>query len=456
MPLLDVEKLFVYRSTQETVRIPVKNAGTGQLMLLNVRPIGECEPHIHVDLDKDTIEAQDLTHITVTIRNYWKPAAIRFDTNCKRTGRIIYVLCFKSSQTPNLWLLPSENCSEDQVFFQSPEPYLQLPLIVQSDQHNPLKFSFCPIESEGENASEDPGASREVAIYSEETGEKISSQGDGQRYQILNSQKTPCFCFARIYFPPAVMRDQSDEQTIRLKVCTNSQLSGLETQEISMTFAKIEVTSIVERRFWSRWRKKRIAELKIKNLGTHPVRICSIPTDLDKIEVKCFETDSGKITIRYPLVIPEKQSRKIGILIKLRLKEWLWGGTDIREVSLQIFANGAFNPEDANVFASKVKIKSAGIFGLLLLAIIAVCGIVPFRYSFFPRSSRDIFVSSRPQGQRVIVDKEFVTTTPTLLKLDGDSEVQIGGSGKYRVEDIKNDYIFYENAGSDSQIEEKK
>ena len=240
MPLLHIEEqFFACESPKSTVQIPVKNAGTGQLMLLHVHPIGECEPHVRINVSEDTIGAKDSTHITVTIGNYWKPAAIRFDTNCGRTGKIIYVLRFKTFPMPNLWLLPSESCSEDQVFFRSPEPYLRLPLIIQSDQHKPLKFSFCPIESDREDTSGDPGASREVVVYSEKTGRKISFREDEQHYQILNSQKTPCLCFARIYFSPAVVPDQPNEQTIRLKVCTNSQLSDLKTQEISMKFPKI-------------------------------------------------------------------------------------------------------------------------------------------------------------------------------------------------------------------------
>ena len=476
MPLLDVEKLFVYRSTQETVRRPVKNTGSGQLMLLKVYAIGECESHVHIDVSEDTIKAKGSTYITVKITgDYWKPAAIRFDTNCKRAGQIIYVLRFKSSQTPNLWLLPSENCSEDQVFFQNPEPYLQLPLIVQSDQHNPLKFSFCPIESEGEDASEDPGASREVVIYSEETGRKISFRIDEQRYQILNSQKTPCLCFVRIYFPPAVIDDKLGEQAIRLKICTNSQLSELETQEISMTFAKIEVIPIVKRDFRSRLWKKQIAELKIKNLGTHPVRIFGIPIDPDKIRMKYPETNRGKTSIDYPIVIPEKRSRKIGITIKLSFKEWLWSGMDVRKVSLPIFANGAFDPKNADVFASKVEMQNllpsfmtrllavvslVSLVFLISLVALAICGIAPLKFLSFSQSTHDVFVSSEPQGQRVIVDvivdKDDVTT-PTLLKLDADAEIQIGDSGKRRVRDVLEDgHIFFPNERWDSQTEEKK
>ena len=202
--------------------------------------------------------------------------------------------------------------------------------------------------------------------------------------------------------------------------------------------------------------------MKIENLGNHPVRIFGIPTDIDKIEVKDPETNSGKTPIDYPIVIPEGQIRKIGITIKSSFTEWLWRGTDISKVSLSIFANGAFNPEDANVFASKPKIRNllppwvTILLALAALAAITIWGIPLIKFLFFSPSSRDIFVSSQSQGQDVVVDGEFETTTPTLLKLDRDSEIEIGDSGKRHVEDSESDYIFHENGGSDSQMKEGK
>ena len=221
------------------------------------------------------------------------------------------------------------------------------------------------------------------------------------------------------------------------------------------------VKPIVKRNFWAGFRKPKIVELQISNLGTHPIQISNILTDLDKLEVKYLKTDNEKDHIHYPIVVPEKQSRKIGIAIK-----WFCKGTDLCKVPLQIYTNDKFYPEDPNVFACEAGIQSKLIFWLMLLGV-AICGITLLKF-LFSQSSHDVFVSSKPQGQHVIVSskrqgqhvivgKNIKVTTPTLLKLDADAEIQIGDSGKRRVRDVLEDgCIFFPNERWHSQTEEKK
>ena len=146
MSAKDLKQPFKYR---------VKNVGNGPLKLWDVFPIGECSPYIQIDFNEEAIEFNDSTYVRVTIGDYWEPVEIQFDTNCQRTGEVIYVLRPRDSQGPNLWLFPNEKYNRDQVCFRDPERYLQLPIIVQSQQDNPLELNFCSIESGGENTSED-------------------------------------------------------------------------------------------------------------------------------------------------------------------------------------------------------------------------------------------------------------------------------------------------------------
>ena len=225
-----------------------------------------------------------------------------------------------------------------------------------------------------------------------------------------------------------------------------------------MKFAGIEVRPIVKRDPWSRFRRKKNVELEIRNLDTHSVRISSIPTDLDKVEVTYLKTDKGKIPIQETFQIEEGQSLKIGVKIRSSLKEWFWSGTNLCEVPLQIYTSGAFNPEDASVFAGEARIQSMrSCWITIAIAIVIVCGIALSKLLFFPQSNYDVSVSSKPQGRNVIVNNKFVATTPTLLKLDGDSEIEIGDSDKRRVRDVLEDgCIFFPNERWDSQTEEKK
>ena len=157
---------------------------------------------------------------------------------------------------------------------------------------------------------------------------------------------------------------------------------NLKIQEILMKFAGIEVKPIVKRDRWSRLRRKKSVELEIRNLGTYPVRISSIPTDLDKVEVKYLKTDKGKTSIHYPFKIAEGQSLKIGVKIRSNLKEWLWSGTNLCEIPLQIYTSGAFNPKNSSVLACEARIQSMRSCWITI-AIGIVCGIALSRFSIF-------------------------------------------------------------------------
>lgn len=210
-----------------------------------------------------------------------------------------------------------------------------------------------------------------------------------------------------------------------------------------MKFAGIEVEPIVKRDPWSRFLRKKKVELEITNLEPHSVRIVSIPTDLDKVEVTYFKTDKGEIPIHYPFKIPEGQSLKIGVKIRSNLMEWFWSGTNLCKVPLQIYTSGAFNPKDANVFAGEARIQSMRSCWITI-AIVIICGIALSKLLFFSQSNYDVSVSSKPQGQRVIVGDDIVTT-PTFLKLDGNEQIQLGNSGSYPVKDVlENDRIFFQ------------
>ena len=66
MPLLDVEKqLFVCKPSETTIQICVKNAGTEDLRLLDVYPIGDSRDHIQVDFCTEPIPPKYSIDITV-------------------------------------------------------------------------------------------------------------------------------------------------------------------------------------------------------------------------------------------------------------------------------------------------------------------------------------------------------------------------------------------------------
>ncbi len=435
MPLLDIEKpLFVCKPFETTVQIPVKNVGNHPLRLQKVVPIGECAFYIKIDPWEQQIGPKESTDITVKIEDYWKPAKIQFETNCRRTGKTVYVLRPQNSRGPNLWMLPNENYNEDQVFFRDPEQHLRLPVIVQSHQDNPLELNFCPTELKGEKASESSYASRETAAFCEETKRKTSRQGNGPCYQILNSQGTYQLHSIHIYFSPAVIRDGPGEQEIQLRICTNSYLTELRSQEVSIKLPKVKNRLIARRGFWSKLRKTKIAELQIENLATYPVRIFKILADPNKIQVIYLETNGKRTNVHYPIVIPENDSKKICFAIKSSLKEWLWSGTDLCKQRVKICSNTTFNPENSSVFANKVKIQSERTFWLTLGIVIFTISVSLFL--FFRQLEYDVMVLSSPHGQVVHIDGRSVGQTPIKLKVKESSEIQIGNSRTRHVKDV--------------------
>ena len=451
MPLLDIEKqLFVVRKNDEkTIQITVKNAGTGPLELQDVFPIGECKSHIDINFSRNLIEEQASAIIDVTINNYWKPVEIQFDTNCPRTGKIIYVLRWENFRGPNLWLFPDKKYNSDQVFFHDPEPYLQLPMIVQSNSDNPLELDFY-LKLNGNSVT-----SHEIDVYCGETDRKVSRQGKERHYQILNIQKENYQVhFANIHFP--MIENGPVGQAIQLKICTNSRLTELRKQEISIQLTKLEVTP--EENLCLRLRKENPIELKLKNSGPHPLRIFGIPTDLDKIEVEYLETDNEKTEVSYPIVIQKDKSKNLGITIKSSFKERLWSsidlskgrlrsGIDLSNVSIPIYANTVSDPQSYKVSPCEMKMQSTRSFLIVLIALIVfifalICLVVFFM--FFREPEPAVIVSSYPHGQTVRVDRKEAGTTPTLLKVKGNARIQIGSSDERQVKDVqKEGTIFF-------------
>ena len=446
MPLLDIEKqLFICENQEGTIQITVKNAGTDSLKLRDVFPIGECRNYVHINFHNQAINPNDTTDIEVAIDDYWKPVEIQVDTNCPRTGKIIYVLRPENTQGPNLWLFPDEKYNRDQVFFQDSEPRLQLPIIVQSNSNKPLEIDFCSIKLVDKNANENSLAQLKIAVYCGETGREINRQGNELRYQIVNTQEDYQVHSACIYFSQDMLQDGSVGQAIQFEICTNSHLTEFREQEISIQLTKLEVTPIVKGNRWLRLKKKKRVELEIKNSGAQPLRIFSIPTDLDKIEVKYLKTDSGKAEVSYPIVIRGNESKKLGITIKSSFKEWLWDGTDLSNISVLIYANSACDPKDSYVFADEHKIGDGHKIGrvpifevaevtLVLIFIIALLT----HLLFLLHSKREVIVSSYPHGQTVRVDGEEAGTTPTLLKVKGNARIRIGSSDEMLVKNVPN------------------
>ena len=450
MPLLDIEKqLFVCSNKARTIQITVKNAGTGPLELRDVFPIGECRDYIHVYFNNEAIKPNDTTDIEVTIDDYWKPAEIQFDTNCPRTGKIIYVLRPANFNFPNLWLFPSEKYNRDQVFFHDPEPHLQLPIIVRSNSENPLEIDFCPSV-----------APCKIAVYCGKTGREINHQGNERRYQIVNTQNDYRVHSACIYFSQDVFQNGYVAQEIQLKICTNSKLKALREQKISIQLTKLEVTP--EKNLCLRLRKENPIELELKNSGPHPLRIFGIPTDLDKIEVEYLETDNEKTQVSYPIVIQKDKSKKLGITIKSSFKEWLWSGIDLSNVSIPIYANTVSDPQSYKVSRCKMKMEKNRNFWIGLVALVGLIlfglilfGLILFGVfsGFFQSSEKEVIVSSYPHGQTVRVDGEEFGTTPTLLKVKENARIQIGSSDERQVKDVQKEWtIFF--PGSERQVKD--
>ena len=457
MPLLYIEKrLFVCEWKKKTVQIGVKNAGNDPLKLRKVFPIGECQDNVNVEFSSEAIGPGDWRDITVTIDNYWKPVEIQFNTNCRRTGEIIYILRPPNFQGPNLWLLPDEGYDKYPVFFPYPEPHLRMLMIVQSKRENPLKLDSCSIQLSRDHASENSWTPCEITVYCEKTGRKTNRQRNGQCPQILNFQETYQLHSARIYLPPTYIQEISGEHPIQVKLCTKSHLKALREQEISIKLSKIKSELTARKICCSRLRRTKSAELEIENLGTHPARIFSIATDPDKIEVRYLEKGSEETFVDYPVVIPKKQSRRIRFEIKLSPKEWLWSGTKLCKTSVEIWANATSNNSENSIgLTDKIEIKSARPYWILPLCII-IFTILFFICSLFCQQHHNVFVSSEPQGQRVIVGKKSATT-PTWMKLDKNEEIQIGDSDKRRVENVlKNGSIFFSNEQWHTEIKDTK
>ena len=298
-------------------------------------------------------------------------------------------------------------------------------------------------------------APREVVVYCKKTGQITSRQGNGPDYQILNSQETHKLHVAHMYFPPAVVHDKPEEQEIQLIICTNSDLEELRRQEISIRLPKLKVKTIVKKGFWQRLRKKKNAELKIKNLASYPVRIFNIIIVPDKAEVTYLETDVGKICTRYPIVIPGNSSKKIGFKIKSTLKEWLRNDMNLCKIPVKIYANTGFDPEDPSVFVRKTRTPSrCNLWTTIIIGIVCIIALLAFL--FFRQSKHDVVVYSYPYGQTVYVNGKSQGKTPVRLKLAKNEKIRIGDSTPYRVKDVlKDGYIFPSNGQENSQVEAK-
>ena len=455
MPLLDIEKqLFVCKDQEGTIQITVKNAGNDPLKLRDVFPIGECRDYVHINFNNQAIKPNDTTDIEVAIDDYWKPVEIQIDTNCPRTGKIIYVLRPENPQGPNLWLFPDEKYNRDQVFFHDPEPRLQLPIVVQSNSNNPLEIDFCSIKLVDEDTNENSLAQLKIAVYCGETGREINRQGNELRYQIVNTQGDYQVHSACIYFSRDVLQDGYVGQAIELEICTNSYLTKLREQKISIQLTKLEVTPIVKGNRWLRLKKKKKIELEIKNSGPHPLRIFSIPADPNKVEVKDIETDNERTEVSYPIVIQENETKKLGIVIKSTLKEWLWSGIDLSNVSIPICANTVSDPQSYKVSPCETKLQSTRIFWIPLAA--STIFLTAIALSLFLREQeQDVIISSYPHGKTVYIDRKPVGTTPTWLKVKEKAIIQIGDSPEYSVKKVLEDgLIFYREKKKEEQDEQ--
>ena len=462
MPLLDIEeRLFVCKPSETTVHIRVRNIGTEELILRQVFPIGDSRNYISIDLSTKKIPRKSFMDITVEIKDYWKPAQIQFDTNCPRTGKIIYVLCPKGCKGPNLWLFPNEEYNKDYVFFPSPKPSLQLPVIVQFNQESALKFNISTIELSRENIGGQSYNPYEVSVYCEKTKRKTSRlcektkrktscPGDKWRYQIvnsqdLNSQETYQIHTICIDLPQNSIYDRTVAQVIQFRICTKSQLPELKEQEIYIQLAGFEVTPSVKRNVWFGLWKERYAELEIKNLGSHPLRIFNFPTDLTKVQVEHVETDGERSEIHYPVVIQKNESKKFCITIKSVLWEWLVRGTDLSKISVPIYANTGHDPKDSYVFADEAKVGTKLFVGIFIGIFIVLMALLCWFFSGPPE--QEVIVYSYPLRQTVYVNDKKAGTTPTLLKVKENASIQIGDSDKQQIKDvIKKGTIFFSSS----------
>lgn len=460
MPLLDVEEqLFVCKLSETTIQICVKNAGTEDLRLWDVYPIGDSIDHIQVDFSTNPIPPDGSINITVTINSYWVPAEIKFHTNCPQDGKVIYVLLPKRSKGPNLWIFPDKKYNEDLVFFPDPKPSLRLPVIVQSTQDSTPEFNLCNIKLSSEGGWEKICDPDELEVYCEKVKQKTSRPRDKRGYEILSPPGTYQIHFICIDFPQGVIQDRTVAQVIQLTICTNSTLPELEKQEVSIQLAGFEVTPVKKISFYSKWRKRKHVEFKIKNSGTHPLRIFNFPTDLTKVEVKYLETDGERAEFDCPIVINTGESKKFGLRIKSSLREWLWSGTDLSKISVPIYANAGPDPKESYVFVDRSEIGRGLIWrvGLFLL----IVSVLPFCKYWFcdrqPEQEVEVIVSSYPLGKNIRVNGKKVGITPIRLQVKEKADIEIWHSNSQQVKDvIEKGTIFFPNSKWEVSKEESK
>lgn len=450
MPLLDVEgQLFVCKPSETTVQICVKNAGTEDLRLWNVYPIGDSRDHIQVDFGTESIPPNGSIDITVTINDYWTPAKIKFNTNCPQAGKVVYVLRPKRRKGPNLWLFPDERYNEDLIFFPEPKPSLRLPVIVQSTQDSTSEFDLCNIKLSSEDSWEETCDPNEIEVYCEKTKRKTSRSGDKRCYKILNSLGTYQIHFICIDFPQGVIRDRTVAQVIQLTICTNSKLQELGKQEVSIQLAGFEVTPVKKISFCSTWRKNKHVEFKIKNSGTHPLRIFKFPTDLTKVKVEYRETDGERAKFEYPIVIKTGESEKFGVRIISSLRECLWSGIGLEKISVPIYANAGPDPKKSYVFADRSKIGRGLIWRVgLFLLIVSVLPVYKYWCCYRqPEQEVEVIVSSYPLGKIIRVDGKEEGITPIRLQVKEKADIQIWHSNRQQVKDvIEAGTIFFPNS----------
>ena len=395
----------------------------------------------------------------MTIKDYWVPAEIKFNTNCPRSGKVIYILRPKLREGPNLWLFPDERYNEDLVFFPEPKPSLRLPVIVQFTQDSTPEFNLCNIKLSSEDGWEKTCDPDELEVYCEKAKRKTSRPGDEWCYKILNSPGTYQIHFICIDFPQGVIQGRTVAQVIQLTICTNSKLPELGKQKVSIQLAGFDVAPVKKISFCSKWRKKKHVEFKIKNSGTHPLRIFNFPTDRTKVEVEYLETDGERAGFDYPIVINTGESKKFGIRVRSSLREWLWSGIELEKISVPIYANAGPDPKGSYVFADRSEIGKGLIWrvGLFLLIVL----VLPFcKYWFYDRQPErevEVIVSSYPLGKIIRVNRKEEGITPIRLQVKEKADIQIGYSNSQQVNEVmETRTIFFPNSKWKANKEESK
>ena len=217
---------------------------------------------------------------------------------------------------------------------------------------------------------------------------------------------------------------------------------------------ELKIKLIAKRNFWSKLKKNKQVELKIKNLGTHQLQILSIPTDPDKVHFKYIETEKKKDEFSYPIMIQENESKKLGITIKSSFKEWFWSGTNLKNISMPIYTSTASDPQNPEVSPCETKIPSARRFWILLVAPVILLSAIAL-FLFLRQPEQDVVISSYPHGKTVYIDRKPTGTTPTWLRVKEKAIIQIGDSPEYSVKEVLEDgLIFYREKKKKSQNEQ--